>query len=195
MNPPHFQKEIPSIEVFKIEQWRSWLKKNHLKENKVYVIRYKNHTPTPSPSTMELMHEAISWGWIDTTTHGIDKDKYMIKYSRRNEKTSKWSKNTLRYAKSLIKQGRMSPHGLTMYKIGLKKKPHDYGIPPNPKMPLELKEALNKNKKAKYNFNSIPPSSRRMFYRWILKAKTPETKNKRIKQIINNAINKDKTLR
>ena len=182
------EKEIPSVEVFKIEQWRNWLKKNHLKENKVYVIRYKNHTSSPSPPTQDLMHEAISWGWIYTTAHGIDKNKYMIKYSKRNEKTSKWSKNTLRYAKLLIKRGRMSEHGLKMYKIGLKKKPHDYGIPDNPKMPPELKKALKNNKKARVNFNLFPPSSKKMFYRLILKAK-------RIKNLVRNAINNDKTLR
>jgi len=178
------KEELPIITVIKINQWKNWLKKNHLKESKVGVIRYKNHTSTPSPSTQELMHEAICWGWIDTTAHGIDGDRYMIKYSKRNEKTSKWSKNTLRYAKFLIKQGRMSSHGLTMYKIGIRKKPHDYGIPDNPKIPNELKKSLNKNKKAKVKFNLLPPSLKKMLYRSILKAKTPETKTKRIKEII-----------
>ena len=78
----------------------------------------------------------------------------------------------------------MSSHGLTMYKIGIRKKPHDYGIPDNPKIPNELKKSLNKNKKAKVKFNLLPPSLKKMLYRSILKAKTPETKTKRIKEII-----------
>lgn len=163
--------------------WRKWLERNHLKEKSALVVLYKKHTKNPSPSTRELMHEAICWGWIDTTAHRIDENKWAIKYVKRNEKTSKWSKNTLGYGKEQIKNGLMSPHGLKMYKLGLKKKPHDYGISDNPKMPKALKQELT-NQNLLDKFLSIPPSQRKMHYRIILRAKLLETKTKRINKIL-----------
>ena len=58
------------------------------------------------------------------------------------------------------------------------------GIPKNPAIPSELKQALNKNKKAMMNFEKYPASIKKMFYRWILRGKREETRKKRIKLII-----------
>ena len=59
--------------------------------------------------------------------------------------------------------------------------------PQNPDMPEELKEALNKNKKAKEFFEKNSPSVKKMIYRWILRGKREETRTKRIKLIIKEA--------
>ena len=102
---------------------------------------------------------------------------------KRNEK-SRWSDNTLSYAKELLKQGKMSAQGLKYYNEGLNKPTHDFGIPKNPEMPDELKSALSKNKTAKENFNKKAPSFKKTIYRWILRAKQKETKMKRINSVV-----------
>lgn len=165
------------------EDWRKWLEKNHLKENKVLLIKHKKHTGKYYIPTQELMHEAICFGWIDTTAKRRDKDTYTITYVKRN-KNSKWSINTLKYGKDLYEKGLMSQFGLKMYKEGLSKKPHDAGIPKNPEAPIELKERLNKNPILKQKFEKIAPSTKKLYFRQILKAKLPETKEKRINDFI-----------
>lgn len=132
------------------------------------------------------MEEAICFGWIDTTIKRLDENTYLRHFARRN-KNSKWSDNTLSYAKELKQKGLMSKEGLQFYKEGLSRPTHDHGIPKNPEMPKEIKEALEKNKTAKANFEKFPPSAKKMFYRWFLSAKTQETKNKRISLIIERA--------
>lgn len=164
------------------EEWRNWLQKNHEKETKVALIRYKKHTGKPSPTHMEAMHEAICFGWIDTTIKGIDDEKYSINFSKRN-KNSKWSNNTLSYAKSLKKQGKMSEAGLKAYQHGLSKPPHDFGIPANPPVPADLKSTLFKLK-LDVNMKSITPSHKKMLLRWLYRAKLPETRLRRINSII-----------
>jgi uncharacterized protein YdeI (YjbR/CyaY-like superfamily) len=131
------------------------------------------------------MHEAICFGWIDTTLHRIDEDRYKIIYSKRT-KNSKWSNNTIAYAKQLIKAKRMRPQGLKFYKEGLNKQTHDFGIPKNPEIPKELQLELDKkiNEKQKLKFETIAPSTKKMYFRAILKAKLPETKEKRINEFI-----------
>lgn len=188
MKDKNKKEEFPIIVVYTIEDWRNWLNKNHLKEKKVGLISFKKHTGKPSISHREAMHEAIAFGWIDTTLKRLDDERYVRHFVRRGDNAN-WSKNTLKYGKELFEAGRMSEHGIFRYKQGLKKKPHDYGIPDNPRMPLELKKELEKNEKAKKNFDSFSPSSKKMFYRMILRAKTSETKIKRIKEIVNSALN------
>jgi uncharacterized protein YdeI (YjbR/CyaY-like superfamily) len=47
-------------------------------------------------------------------------------------------------------------------------------------MPPALGAALKKNKKAKANFEQMPPSHRREYIEWITEAKTEPTRDKRI---------------
>ncbi len=166
------------IEVFKYGDFSKWLAKNHDKEKKVGVIVHKKHTGKKSPSHHELMLEAISHGWIDTTLKRLDENRFVRFFAKRN-KNSKWSYNTLRYGEELIKEGKMKPSGLKALEEGKKKKPHDFGLPENPDMPEELKKELSKNRKAKENFEKFSPTMKRTYYRWILRGKQKETREKR----------------
>jgi uncharacterized protein YdeI (YjbR/CyaY-like superfamily) len=177
---------MKEIIVFKKEDFRKWLAKNHEKESKVSVILHKKHTGKESPSHRELMGEAICFGWIDTILNRLDEDRYIRNFSRRN-KNSKWSNNTISYGKELIEQGRMTPAGLKFYEEGLLKPTHDAGIPKNPSMPEELRKALDKDSKAKENFMNFAPSAKKMHYRWILRGKREETRIKRINFIVESA--------
>jgi len=186
------EKGIPLITIYHIDNWRSWLENNHLKEKKVGVILYKKHTGKPSISHREAMEEAINFGWIDTTIKRLDEARF-IRYFVRRKNNANWSKNTLSYGKKLLEAGRMVSQGILRYKQGLQKKPHDHGLARKPKMPKELKNAL-KEKLALKNFKSFPPSTKFTFYRWILRAKRNETKTKRIQGVVKKALNNDKTL-
>jgi len=174
---------VIEITAFDRLDFRKWLEKNFDRESKVSVILYKKHTGKRAPSHRELMEEAICFGWIDTTIKRIDEDKYMRNFSRRTEK-SKWSDNTLGYAKDLIKRGKMTPEGLRMYKLGLEKPVHDFGIPKNPEMPEELKKSLVGKSGLRKMFDDLSPSKRRMTYRWILRGVRKETREKRVRIVI-----------
>jgi uncharacterized protein YdeI (YjbR/CyaY-like superfamily) len=173
-----------------LNDWRRWLEKNHLTEEKVLLIKYRRHVGKYFIPVQELMHEAIRFGWIDTIAKRRDDETYIITYVRRN-KNSKWSKNTLAYGKRLLEEGRMSSFGIKMYQEGLLKKPHDADLPENPEMPLELKKRLNQNKLAKMNFERLAPSMKKMYFRNILRAKLPETKERRIDNLIDSLSKKE----
>ncbi len=178
---------MQKITAYNRNDFRKWLKKYHKKEDKMAVIIHKKHTGKTAPTHRELIEEAICFGWIDTIINRLDEDTFMRNFSKRNH-NSRWSDNTLRYAQELIKKGMMTEEGMKFYKLGAARPTHDHGIPKNPDMPSELIKALSKNKKAKIGFDSFPPSTKRMHYRWILRAKLPETRDKRVKQIIKSAL-------
>ena len=145
---------METITVFSAREFRTWLKRNHKKAAKMAVVVHKKHTGKPSPTHRELIEEAICFGWIDTTIKRLDEDTFLRNFSRRNA-ASKWSDNTLSYAARLVTEGRMSKEGLHFYALGKAKPTHDHGIPKNPDMQQELKEALAKNNKAKINLRSL----------------------------------------
>jgi uncharacterized protein YdeI (YjbR/CyaY-like superfamily) len=175
--------KIPTITAYDRADFRKWLKKNHKKESKVTIILHKRHTGKDAPTHRELIEEAICFGWIDTTIRRIDDDTFLRNFTKRN-KNSKWSDNTLGYARQLIKEGKMTEEGMKFYELGRAKPTHDHGIPKNPNMPRDLKSALVKSKKAEEHFKKFPPSERKMLYRWILSTKLPETRKKRIDRIV-----------
>lgn len=179
------QNNIGAITVHcnSIEEWRNWLKENHLKEKSVALVVNKKHTGKGTISHLDSMKEAICFGWIDTTLKRLDENQYVRNFRRRTDKST-WSDNTLRYAKDLKEQNRLFPEGIKRYSEGLKKPTLDYGIPKNPDTPKDLKKALENNKEANANFNKLAPSHKRTYLRWIIKAKLLETKQKRISSTI-----------
>ncbi len=52
-------------------------------------------------------------------------------------------------------------------------------------MPAELASALKKNRLAAKVFQDFSPSCRREYVEWIAEAKRPETKEKRVGQMVN----------
>jgi len=111
---------IVQEEIFNKEDFRNWLLQNYDKEKKVELIVHKKHTKKPFPSHRELLEEAICFGWVDTTIKRLDENRFIRTFVKRN-KNSRWSENTLSYAKKLIKEKRMMPPGLLFYKEGLRK--------------------------------------------------------------------------
>lgn len=181
--------KINQINVYTRQDFRNWLQKNHDKETKVAIIIHKKHTGKPTVSHHDQIEEAICFGWIDTTLRRLDNDTYLRNFVKRN-KNSRWSNNTIRYAKDLIKRGLMTPSGMKMYKEGLKKPTHDAGIPLNPKTPEDLLKELKKNN-LNEKFESLSHSVKRTHNRWLFRAKLPETRKKRIKQIVELVIRKE----
>lgn len=177
------KEETPTITAYDRKDFRKWLEKHYITEKNVVVLLHKRHTGKKAPVHRELLEEAICFGWIDTTLHRIDDDLYTRKFVRRKD-TGGWSNNTLSYARQLIRQGKMTPEGLRLYRLGKKRPTHDHGIPRNPEMPPELQQALLKDKKAAVNFSAYPASTKRTLYRWFLYAKLPETRKRRIAQIL-----------
>src|SRR3989344_4648251 len=130
---------IQQITVYNRKDFRKWLRKYHRKETRVAVIIHKRHTGKPAPTHRELIEEAICFGWIDTTIKRLDEATFVRHFSKRNQ-NSRWSDNTLGYARELIKKGRIAEEGMKFYQLVAAKPTHDHGIPKNPTMPPALEK-------------------------------------------------------
>jgi uncharacterized protein YdeI (YjbR/CyaY-like superfamily) len=176
-------------------EWRKWLQKYHGKVNELWLIFYKKKTGKPTIDYESAVEEALCFGWIDSIVKKIDEEKYLRKFTPRKN-NSVWSGPNKKRVKKLIKEGRMTEFGLE--KINAAKKSGWWNkIIEKPKIsydaPKDFIVALNKNKKAKSNFDKFSYSDKKRYYMWINIAKKKETKQRRIKESIE-LLNKNKEL-
>jgi len=167
-------------------EWRKWLQKNYDKVGEEWLIFYKKGTGKPSIDYEVAVEEALCFGWIDSLVKRIDEEKYARKFTPRKDK-SVWSESNKKRVKKVIKEGRMTEFG--MEKITAAKKSGAWNKKIEaPKISYEVPKdfisVLNKNKKAKNNFDKFSPSDKKRYYMWINIAKKNETRKKRIKESI-----------
>ncbi len=165
-------------------QWRRWLRENHDKEKHgIWLVFTKKDTGRPALEYEEAVGEALCFGWIDSIIKRIDQTKYCRKFTPRKD-GSLWSSTNKRRVKKLITEGRMTAFGLA--KIENAKRSGSWKADPRPvinlDVPRELSAALARNKKAKAFFGKLAPTYRKQFIGWLVTAKRPETRAKRLKE-------------
>ena len=161
------------------QEWREWLEKNHAKEKSVWLILYHADSVTPCVSYNDAVEEAICFGWIDSKPKKRDDESSLLLFSQRNP-GSNWSRINRGRAERMISEGRMTDAGM---RIDLAKESGTWtpleDVQKNV-IPPDLQKALDGDLTAKQYFNAFPPSSKRIILEWILNAKRPETREKRI---------------
>jgi len=165
------------------EEWRAWLEKHHAMETEVWLVYYKKHTGKPSVSYIESVKEALCFGWIDGIKKRIDDERYMHRFTPRRP-GSKWSPTNIRLAKELIETGLMTDAGMETFRQG---KTYDQKFLKEKQQALlapEYEQALKANEKAWANFNELAPSYRKNYIGWLQGAKKPETREKRLQELI-----------
>lgn len=164
--------------------WRKWLAKNNQAEKSVWLLIYHKKSEKPGIDYKESIEEALCFGWIDGRANKRDEESFYLFFTRRKPK-SNWSKVNKERAAKLIEKGLMMPEGQAM--IALAKKTGTWDAlneAQSDVLPDDLQKLFNKHKTAFKNFQAFAPSSRRLILEWILQAKRPETRQKRIEQTV-----------
>ena len=74
---------------------------------------------------------------------------------------------------------------MTLNEAGVKSPATRKATPkPPPETPEDLVAALRKNKPAQTTFDAFPPSCKREYIEWIVEARRPETRAKRLAQAL-----------
>lgn len=174
--------EVKETEAKDRESWRAWLAENHDLMKNVWLIMYKKESGIPSVTYEEAVEEALCFGWIDSKPNKRDDQSWKQFFAKRNVK-SNWSGKNKKTVERLLAAGKMAPAGLEMIEIAKANGTWnaldevEKGI-----IPPDLQAALAAIPKASQHFDAFPPSVRRSILEWILNAKRPETRAKRIKE-------------
>jgi uncharacterized protein YdeI (YjbR/CyaY-like superfamily) len=147
-------------------------------------VLYHKESGKPSVTYDEAIEEALCFGWIDSKPNSRDMESSYLFFARRKAK-SNWSKTNRERAERLIEQGLMTSAG--MESITLAKKTGTWTALEEVQesvIPPDLKEAFATRPMAEKIFSEFPQSSKRIILEWILNAKKPETRRKRIEEAV-----------
>ena len=181
--PP--KKEIEILPFKTIKAFEKWLSKNHDYAEGIWLKFYKKDSGEKSITHEEAIHEALCYGWIDGQANKFDDISWIQKFTPRRPR-SIWSKRNIAIIERLTELGKMKPSGAAEVEKaradGRWEKAYD--SPANMTVPPDFMKALSKNKKAKTFFESLNKTNKYAICWRLQTAKKPETKEKRIKAII-----------
>ncbi len=168
-------------------EFRNWLHNNHSDHLGVHLIFYSVAHENESMRWEEAVRVALCYGWIDSTVKSLGDGKRRQYFCPRKPK-SVWSKVNKEHIKELKSNGLMHAKGLESIKIAKENGSWtslddvENGI-----IPEELQIEFDKNLKAFDNFMNFTNSQRKSYLYFLNQAKRQETRNKRIKEIIQHA--------
>ncbi|SIO57526.1 Uncharacterized conserved protein YdeI, YjbR/CyaY-like superfamily, DUF1801 family [Bradyrhizobium erythrophlei] len=93
------------------EGFHKWLGKHHDREGEIWIKIYKVDSGIKSITPKQAIDVILCWGWIDGLRKGFDDKSFLQRYTPRTSK-SIWSQINVDNVARLIKEGRMTEHGL-----------------------------------------------------------------------------------
>lgn len=168
-------------------EWRQWLDDFHRSEQSVWVICNTQKSGLPVVGWADLVDEALCFGWIDSTRKTIDEGSFKQLFSKR-KKNSTWSRINKEKVQKLIDNQLMTEAGYESIRIA--KENDSWTILDTVEdlmVPEDLSKAFKDHPGSEEYFQSLSKSMKKMMLQWIVLAKRPETRKKRIDEIVENA--------
>ena len=164
-------------------EWRNWLENNHQTKQSVWLVFYTKASGKFSLSWSEAVEVALCFGWIDSKKVKVDSETSYQFFSRRKPKST-WSKINKEKIRKLLESGLMTQAGLKSIEIA--KQNGSWTILDEVEeliIPNDLEEAFLKYEDSRAYFLELSKSTRKMMLQWIVLARRPETRQKRIDKI------------
>lgn len=126
-----------------------WLSKHHDTDDEVWIKIHKADSGLKSITPKEAIDVVLCWGWIDAIRKGFDDKSFLQRYCPRKPK-SIWSQINVDNVARLIKEGRMTPHGLAHVETAKAdgRWARAYASGKDMKIPADLQAAIDAEPKA-----------------------------------------------
>lgn len=165
------------------QHWREWLQAHHADRPAVWLLFHKQKTGARALTWSQAVDEALCFGWIDSRARPVDDEKYLQFFSRRKPK-SVWSRVNKTKIERLIAEGLMTAAGFAS--IETARQNGSWTILDEVEellIPADLAQAFQARPLAASYFASLSRSDKRNILQWLVLAKRPETRQKRIAEI------------
>lgn len=167
--------------------WRKWLEKNHVTKESVWIVFKNKKSNLKSITWSDAVDEALCFGWIDSKKVKIDEETAHQFFSKRKPKST-WSKINKDKIERLIEQKKMTQAGMDI--IAKAKENGSWTMLDEVEaliIPPDLELAFHQKPEAKNYYMSWSKSVKKVILSWLLFAKTTETRQKRIREIVDRA--------
>jgi uncharacterized protein YdeI (YjbR/CyaY-like superfamily) len=165
--------------------FRAWLAEHHEAESELLVGFHKKGSGRPSITWPEAVDQALCFGWIDGVRRRIDDHSYSIRFTPRKRRST-WSAVNVKRVGELAELGIMRPAGVAAFERRSDDKTAIYAYEQRKtaKLDPEQERRFRADKQAWSWFQDQPPHYRRTATYWVISAKKPETRERRLKKLI-----------
>ena len=167
------------------KDFAAWLERHGGAKSEFIVGFYKRGSKRPSMTWAESVDAALCFGWIDGVRKRIDEHSYQIRFTPRKP-TSIWSRINIERARVLKREGKMREPGLKAYSHRREEKSRIYSYEQKEIAALDpASEVRFRKVKSAWKFFEAQPCSYRQLVIWrIVSAKRPETRERRLADLI-----------
>jgi uncharacterized protein YdeI (YjbR/CyaY-like superfamily) len=164
--------------------FRSWLESNAGSATELWAGFHKRATGRPSMTWPESVDEALCFGWIDGIRKSLGDDRYVIRFTPRRP-GSNWSAVNIARVDELTAAGLMRPAGVAAFGARDEGRSRVYSYErEKAALAPEQEECLRANGDAWRFWESQASSYRRVASWWVVSAKRPETRQRRLDRLI-----------
>lgn len=160
--------------------WRQWLQRHHERDEGVWLVSYKKATGKPRVEYGDSVEEALCFGWVDSKVNKLDDERSMLWFAPRKPRTG-WSAPNKERVARMLAAGLMHPAGLA--KVEQAQADGSWSSLDGVEaleVPADLRKALASYPNAAAHFDAFPRSVKRGILEWILTARKPETRARRV---------------
>jgi uncharacterized protein YdeI (YjbR/CyaY-like superfamily) len=167
------------LEVDDRGAWRAWLEANHATAQGVWVVSLRKETGKRLDYDA-LVEEALCVGWVDSRAQPVDDERIMQLVTPRR-RGSAWARSNKERVTKLEASGAMAEAGSHVVEAARADGSWSrYDSAEALEIPADLEAALTANATAARNFDGFSDAAKRTILRWLIDAKRPETRAKRI---------------
>jgi uncharacterized protein YdeI (YjbR/CyaY-like superfamily) len=164
---------------------RAWFELHHDTAPELFVGYWKKGTGETGVSHPEAIEQALCFGWIDSVARRLDDRRYQVRFTPRR-RGSVWSAVNVAKIAELTERGLMHPAGQRAFE---QRKPDQVGVysyeqPEAAQLTADQTSLLQANPAAWEWFSAQSPAYRRSATHWVITAKRPETRARRLAQLI-----------
>lgn len=171
-------KEFPTQAAF-----AEWLAAHHAAQDEVWIRMFKKNSGRPTISQTEAIDVALCWGWIDAIRKSWDDESFVQRFCPRRPK-SVWSRINRDNVERLVREGRMTEHGLLHVRAAQADGRWDAAYATTMEAPDDLMAAINASKKARTMYATLSAQNRFALTFRVLQLKTAAGRAKRIAEFV-----------
>jgi uncharacterized protein YdeI (YjbR/CyaY-like superfamily) len=176
------------------EELRAWLEEHHETATELWVGYWKKASGRRSLTWDQVVDEVLCFGWIDGKVQTIDEHRYRQRLTPR-KRPSNWSAINVAKVAELRAQGRMTPAGEAAFAARRQDEPGalTYERRHEAAFDEEQEAAFRANPGAWAWFSAQSASYRASATFWVVSAKRPETRERRLATLIKHSAEGRKT--
>jgi uncharacterized protein YdeI (YjbR/CyaY-like superfamily) len=170
------------------EDFRAWLEEHHENETELLVGFHKKGSGRPSITWPESVDQALCFGWIDGVRRSIDGERYSIRFAPRKRRST-WSAVNVKRVGELEAEGLMRPAGRAAFERRHEDRTGIYSHERREAAAFDAEQerAFRADERAWAWFQDQPPYYRRAATHWVVSAKKPETRERRLRKLIDDS--------